>query len=114
MFSIHKMKYTRQKVNLFFRPSLFFLPCPLLLSLPPHPSLVILPVFNGTRDASAPEMSVAFGDLFQVLLVMILSIVEALPLQDLCGNAAMAVFSLLLATKKKKWLNVFKSTEQKK
>lgn len=59
-------------------------------------SLFILPVFNMTRDAGAPESTVALGNLFQVLLVMVLSIVEVLPLQDLRGNAAVAFFIQLL------------------
>lgn len=71
------------------------------------PSITVHPVFHGTRDASAPEMRVAFGDLFQVLLVMVLSIVEALPLQDLCGNATVALFIQLLATKEKYRVNCF-------
>lgn len=60
-------------------------------------SMFILPVLNRTRDAGAPESTVALGNLFQVLLVMVLSIVEVLPLQDLCGNAAVAFFIQLLA-----------------
>lgn len=75
-----------------FRPSLFR-----------HSvSLFILPVFNRTRDAGAPESTVALGDLFQVLLVTVLSIVEVLPLQDLRGNAAVAFFIQLLVTEEQK------------
>lgn len=61
--------------------------------------MFILPVFNRTRDAGAPESTVALGNLFQVLLMMVLSIVEVLPLQDLRGNAAVAFFIQLLAKK---------------
>lgn len=59
-------------------------------------SIFILPVFNRTRDSGAPESTGALGNLFQVLLVMVLSIVEVLPLQDLRGNAAVAFFIQLL------------------
>lgn len=59
-------------------------------------SLFILPVCNRARDAGAPESTVALGNLFQVLLVMVLSVVEVLPPQDLRGNAAVAFFIQLL------------------
>lgn len=113
MISTHKMKYMTQNQSLLFS-FLSALTCPLLLSFPPHPSLLILPVFNGTGHTSPLKLTVAFGDLFQVLLVMVLGIVEVLPLQDLCGNATVAFFIQLLATKEKHRLNVFKSRGKKR
>lgn len=109
----HKMKEMTQKQNLLFS-FLSALTCLLLLSFPPYPSLLILPVFNGTRHTSTPELTVAFGDLFQVLLVMVLGIVEVLPLQDLCGNATVAFFIQLLATKEKQRVKCFLSQENKR
>lgn len=86
------MKRVRQKLNLSFL----------------HPSPFVLLFSDGTRDPSAPESTVASGNLFQVLLVMVLSVVEALALQDLCGNATVAFLIQLLATKDEQKVKCFR------
>lgn len=45
--------------------------------------------------------------------MMVLSVVEALPLQDLCGNATVALFIQLLATKEKQVKGFFSVKRRK-
>lgn len=54
---------------------------------------------NSTRDPGAFEATIAFRFLLQVLLVIVLSIVKMLPLQDLCGDGAVPFFIQLLGAK---------------
>lgn len=64
-------------------------------------SQLVLPSCDRTGDSGALEAAVAAGDLLQVLLVVVFSIVELLPLQDLRGNGAVAFFIQLLGKKNK-------------
>lgn len=54
---------------------------------------------KGTGDASAFETTVAFGYLLQVLLVVVLSVVKLLPLQDLSCDSTIAFFIQLLVVR---------------
>lgn len=65
-------------------------------------SQLVLPGSDRTGDSGALEAAVAAGDLLQVLLVVVFSVVELLPLQDLRGNGAVAFFIQLLGKRKKK------------
>lgn len=65
-------------------------------------SQLVLPGSDRTGDSGALEAAVAAGDLLQVLLVVVFSVVELLPLQDLRGNGAVAFFIQLLGEKKRK------------
>lgn len=64
-------------------------------------SQLVLPGADRTGHSGALEAAVAARDLLQVLLVLVLSIVELLPLQDLRGNGAEAFFIQLLGGIKK-------------
>lgn len=54
---------------------------------------------DGTRDAGAFDHTDALRNLLQVLLVIVLSVVELLPLQDLCCDGTVAFFIQLLGVK---------------
>lgn len=61
-----------------------------------HPSQFVLPGSDGTSDAGAFEATVALRHLLQVLLVIVLSVEELLPLQDLRSDGTVVFFIQLL------------------
>lgn len=77
-----------------------------LLFLTTNVSQLVSPASDGTGDAGALEATIAFRNLLQVLLVVVLSVVKLLPLQDLCSNWTEAFFIQLLAAKHIKYRRV--------
>lgn len=65
-------------------------------------SQLVLAGSDWTGDPGALEAAVTARDLLQVLLVLVLSVVEVLPLQDLGGDGTVAFFIQLLGKKTKK------------
>lgn len=75
-------------------------------------SQLVLAGSDWTGDPGALEAAVTARDLLQVLLVLVLSVVEVLPLQDLGGDGTVAFFIQLLGGKKSTAIRVHISTNK--